>query len=235
MRKLSVKIAHGFWPVAYSLLFVFVSQAQAAPCYGTRMPAKNKFFAGLQNYTLFNRYLENEAGEMRSTQYFFQLSYGVSDWISVDLKSGLGNIKQNPQTRAELDYPSNFAGGYGFRVRLLDQEKIKAVVGFQHISVHPRSIQLGEDKHQAVLDDWQVSLLASYDLNSLVPYIGTRLSRVDYIHWNVGDRKRIMSDLTKCVGLIVGADLSLNDRTWLNIEGQLIDSEALAVSLNFAF
>ena len=259
MRKMPVKVnkSHGVGDAGYgagktprfcsgqaecrtilTCLFFLVASlgySFAAPCYGTRMPVKNKFIAGLQNYTIFKRYLENSMGKVRSVQYFFQLSYGVLNWLSIDLKIGPGNIKQNPPGSAELHYPTNFAGGYGLRVKLLDGEKVKSVLGFQHISVHPKSIHLGNDKNQAILDDWQFSLLASYGFKKFTPYIGTRWSRVDYIHWNAGDRKRVMSDLTKSVGLICGADIAFNKETWLNIEGQFLDSEALAVSLNFSF
>jgi hypothetical protein len=109
------------------------------------------------------------------------------------------------------------------------------VFGFQHISVHPKSIHLGGIKHKGVLDDWQVSLLASYDFAKIALYPGTKWSRVDYIHWIEEDRKRTMSDLTKDVGLILGVDLPLTKKSWFNLEGQLFDGEAVAFSLNFSF
>ena len=87
----------------------------------------------------------------------------------------------------------------------------------------------------AILDDWQVSLLASYDFLKFTPYLGAKFSRVDYIHWVAGNRKRRMSDLTKTLGLVFGLDLTLTEKTWLNLEGQLIDGEAAALSFNFKF
>jgi len=219
-------------PTTYYLL---PTNLNAAPCYGTRMPERNKFFIGTESYIIFKRYLENEQGKLRNVQYFLNLSYGVFDWLSIDLKGGAGNIKQHPVGSDEIDYPSNFAGGYGFRLKFYDREKIKIVFGFQHISVHPKSVHLGIDKNKAVLDDWQVSLLASYDFKKITPYLGTRWSRVDYIHWTPGSRKRTMSDLTKSVGLIVGLDIPATKKLWFNVEGQFFDSEALALSLNYSF
>lgn len=209
--------------------------SQAAPCYGTKMPEQSKFFGGVQTYIIFNRYLEASRGELRSTQHFFQLSWGVYDWLSIDLKGGAGNIKQHPFGSDEIDYTSSFAGGYGFRVKLYDENKTKIVFGFQHISVHPKATHLNGTKNRAVLDDWQTSILASYDLTKFTPYLGIKLSRMDYIHWVEEDRKREMSDLTKTLGLVCGLDIPLSRNTWLNLEGQFLDSEAAAISVNFSF
>ena len=90
-------------------------------------------------------------------------------------------------------------------------------------------------ENKAILDDWQVSILASYSFSKFTPYLGTKWSRVDYIHWVDDERKRRMSDLTKDIGLVLGLDIPLSDKTWLNLEGQLFDGEALASSFNISF
>jgi hypothetical protein len=230
-------------PIFWSLVIIWnlvlgawnFTPCYAAPCYGTKMPDKKKFFAGVQSHSIIKRYLEEDYGKIRSMQHFLLISYGVFDWLSIDLKVGAGNIKQHPLGSDEVDYSSGFAGGYGFRIRLFDTGTSKMVFGFQHISVHPRKLHLGPVKHTAVLDDWQVSLLVSHRLGKITPYLGAKWSRVDYIHWVEENRKRRMSDLTKDVGLVLGCDIPFNDRVWINLEGQAIDSEALALSLNFSF
>ncbi len=212
-----------------------VLPSYAAPCYGTKMPQRKELFSGLQSHTIFKRYLEDEFGKIRGAQYFLLLSYGVYDWFSIDLKGGAGNIKQHPVGSDELDYPSSFAGGYGFRLKLYTREKNKIVFGFQHISVHPKSIRIGDIRHKAILDDWQYSLLVSHDFKKLTPYLGARWSRIDYIHRIEGTRKRLMSDLTKSAGFIFGFDIPVAQKIWLNLEGQAFDSEAFAFSLNYNF
>jgi len=221
--------------IVFILLFSFTVCAQAAPCYGTKMPEKKKFFCGLQTHVIFKRYLEGEYGKLRSTQHFLLLSYGISNWLSLDLKGGAGNMKQHPAGRDEVDYPSSFNGGYGFRLKPYDKENLKMVFGFQHISVHPKAIRLGATKHGAVLDDWQVSFLASRYFKKINPYLGAKFSRVDYIHWIEEDRKRVMSDLTKCFGLVSGADFMLGEGFWVNLEGQFFDAAAAALSINLKF
>jgi hypothetical protein len=199
------------------------------------MPDKKGFSVGVETYSIFKRYLEDQNGKLRSWQEFLLLSYGVYDWLSIDLKGGSGYIKQHPVANDELDYPTSFAGGYGFRLKLYDKKKYKVVFGFQHISVHPQSIHLGSVKNKAVLDDWQFSFLVSRDFTKITPYLGTRWSRIDYIHWVGDDRERIMSDLTKSIGFIFGLDVPLTKKVWVNLEGQLFDSEAASCSVNYNF
>jgi len=212
-----------------------LKEANSSPCYGTHMPKEKKFIVGIQNHTIFKRYLEDDFGKLRSLQNFILLSYGLSDWFSLDLKGGAGYIKQHPLSNDELDYSTGFAGGYGFRIKFYDKEKIKMVLGFQHISVHPKSSSQDNQKNQAILDDWQGSFLLSYDFKRISPYLGTKLSRMDYIHKQEGARKRKMSDLTKSMGLVLGMDFNIDKRSYLNLEAQLLDVEALAVSINYDF
>ena len=209
--------------------------ANAAPCYGTDMPGARKLTTGIQSYSILDRDLEGDSGSVRSTQSFLILSYGVYDWLAIDLKGGAGNIKQHPPTSDELDYRSSFAGGYGLRILVYDSKAIKAVFGFQHISVHPSSTDIGDTKHRAILDDWQASFLVSRGFNKCTPYAGIRLSRVDYIHWNNGQRKRVMSDLTENIGLILGTDFLLSDKIRINLEGEFFDTEAFSLGIDYRF
>ena len=217
------------------LILCLVPVSFAAPSYGTNLPEKNKFIAEFESYSIFGRDLENDYGEVKSQQEFFGLSYGIFDWLSIDLKAGAGNIKADPNASSKVDYPTSFAGGYGFRLKFYDEEKIRAVMGFQHISVHPRHAHAEGVKNRAILDDWQVSLLGSYSLGRVTPYIGARWSRIDYIHWTGENRKRIMSDLGKSTGLIVGVDLPVTENIFIDLEGQFFDSEALACSVKYNF
>jgi hypothetical protein len=44
-----------------------------------------------------------------------------------------------------------------------------------------------------------------------------------------------MSDLTKSIGFIFGLDVPLTKKVWVNLEGQLFDSEAASCSVNYNF
>ncbi len=207
----------------------------AAPAYGTRLPDKFHLVVGGQTHVVFNRGLEDANGEMSSIQHFLLLSFGIADWLSLDLKGGAGDIEQDPDNGNKIQYPAFMGGGYGFRVRLCNDERVKAVLGFQHISIHPYSVFIGNTKNKAVLDDWQLSLLGSYDLKWLTPYAGVKWSRMDYIHWVEDFRKRKQSDSSDVAGLVAGIDIPFGKRTWINIEGQFLDSQAVAASINYQF
>jgi len=221
--------------LALTIIGFLTADIYAAPCYGTRMPRRKEFSVGLQSHSIFKRYLENENGKLRSLQQFLLLSAGVFDWLAIDLKVGAGNITQHPVGSSEIDYPYGFSGGYGFRLKLYDAKNMRSVFGFQHISVHPKSKDAAGLKNKAILDDWQFSFLVSRQLGWVMPYVGARWSRLDYIHRVGGQRKRKMSDLTKSTGFILGLDLNLTKRSWINLEGEFFDSEAFAVSLNHDF
>lgn len=235
--KLNTKRTHfKFYALVFTFTFCALSfTSYAAPCYGTRMPKKKQLSWGLEVYSIMKRDLEEDIGRIKSFQHFLLLSCGITDWFSIDLKGGCGKIKQHPSGGEEISYPTNFAGGYGLRLRVYEKENFKAVFGFQHISVHPKSKHEGNEKNQAVLDDWQISLLASYGFKRLTPYLGARWSRVDYIHRVDGQRKRVMSDLGESIGLIAGIDIGLSDKCWLNFEGQALDGQAFAASINYSF
>ncbi|MFH0762272.1 MAG: hypothetical protein V1925_00050 [Candidatus Omnitrophota bacterium] len=222
--------------LAFVFVFFLASASCGAPCYGTKMPARNKIFAGAQYYNIFKRYLEgSDNGKMSSQQEFVLLSYGIFDWLSIDLKGGAGDIKQQFPGRDRLNYSEFLGGGYGFRLRAYEKEKIKAAFGFQHISIHPKILHPAGQKNKAVLDDWQLSALVSYDFKKITPYLGGRWSRADYIHWVDGERSRVKSELDKSFGFIYGCDIALTERMWLNLEGQAFDSDAFALSLNYSF
>lgn len=221
--------------LCFFLSFCIVNPCYAAPCYGTKMPEKNQLFAGVQTHSVLNRYLINQNGKMRSLQNFVLFSYGIFDWLCLDLKGGAGNIKQQSPGVERLDYATYLGAGYGFRMRLYDSKKTKTVFGFQHISIHPHKLHVNGIKRKSVLDDWQFSLLISRTFPIITPYIGTKWSRMDYILWTNGERSRIKSDRTRSIGLIVGADIPLGEKVWFNIEGNFFDSEAFSTSLNFRF
>lgn len=234
MRGMPIK-SFIFLILIFNFTFLIFNFSDAAPCYGAKMPEKKQVQMGFQYYNLFKRYLEDSRGKMRSQNEFLLLSYGVFDWLAIDLKGGAGDIRQHPLGVDEVNYSAGFAGGYGIRLKFLDKKGIKGVLGFQHISVHPKSTFVSDVKNKAILDDWQWSLLGSYGFKIITPYLGTRWSRVDYIHWVGDNRKRIMSDFTKSVGFIYGFDIPLSEKIWVNLEGSAFDSDSFSCSVNYSF
>jgi hypothetical protein len=216
------------------IVIISCTPVYSAPCYGTKMPEKGEFFSGLEGYYI-ERGLEKSQGRIKSLQNFLVISYGISEWFSIDLKIGPGAIKRYDAPQDNVNYRPRFDGGYGFRIRLFEKDKARLVGGFQHISVHPFTANLNGKKYKSVLDDWQGSMLASYDFSCITPYAGLVVSRTDYINWIDNNRKRHMSDTDRLAGLVLGSNVNITDKMWLNIETSLFNSKSLALSLNARF
>ncbi|MFA4991229.1 MAG: hypothetical protein WC569_01425 [Candidatus Omnitrophota bacterium] len=223
--------------VILGVLFLACSGVSyAAPAYGTHMPEKGHWTWGLEGDFLVDRDLADDQGSTNGSRYFLTGSLGIFDWLCFDGKVGIGNVEWDRVGASDLDYETNFAGGYGFRIKGYENEKwgIKTVVGFQHISVHPLGADEGIDKHQVIIDDWQGSLLVSKDIGSFVPYCGARYGSVDFIKWvNEHDRKRIKSD--DFLGLVLGADYWIDSNTKVNLEGAFIDGQEYAIGISRDF
>lgn len=220
--------------------FIFLTVvpfSYATPIYGPELPEKGKIHIGAQTHYVNEKELQDDYGEMQSLQHFLLLSYGITDWFSLDLKGGAGNVRITFSDGSKLKYPAYMAGGYGFRIKAydFDENKGKVIVGFQHISVHPYSIWIGNTKHKAVLDDWQWSTLASYDFSFVHPYLGFKWATMDYIHWVSGDRNLVKTDKNKRMGCVLGFNIPISEKLWFNVEGHFIDSEAASFSFMYKF
>lgn len=219
-----------FMPLAYRV-------AYAAPAYGTHMPEKRHWTGGVEGNFLIDRNLDNDEGCTSGNRYFLTLSYGIFEWLSLDGKIGVGDVHwDRTQGNDDLDYDTNFAGAYGFRIKGYENEDwgIKSVAGFQHMSVHPDAVNQGGEKHETIIDEWQGTVIISKDVGDVVPYLGARYGTVDFIKWvDEHDRKRIQSE--KYYGVIVGMDYWLNEKTRINLEGAFLDGEEVAVGVSYDF
>jgi len=219
----------------YAILY-FPVILEAAPCYGTRFPQEGKLGIGAEAHVIENRHLKKDFGKVSSQQYFYTMSYGVFDWLSLDGKIGIGDVTHRPLSGGKTNYSSSFAGGYGFRVKPYknDQQKIEAVFGFQHISVHPYSKQVNSATNTVILDDWQISGLVSKAIGGFTPYAGARLTRLDLIHRINGlGRERKESDVDICP--VIGADFSITEKDYLNAELRFIEETSFNVGLTHNF
>lgn len=213
-------------------LFYIQPVSFAAPCYGTHMPDKGKLSIGGQAHVIENKKLKGDYGKVSSRQYFYQMSWGVFDWFSLDGKIGIGDVTYRQPNKDKVTYQTNCAGGYGFRAKIYknDRQKIDVVCGFQHISVHPGTKVIDGSTNYVILDDWQGSSLVSKDLGLFTPYIGGRLTRLDVIHRIKGNsRKRKSSEVDFLP--VVGTDYNLSNSSFINIEARFIKE----ISFNIGF
>lgn len=209
----------------------------AAPSNGTRLPSRFRIESGYEYNAMFKCALVDSFGDISTQDHFYTLSYGVADWFSLDGKIGFGDVTEKNGKLPALSYSNGFAGGYGFRVRVLDDKRrgLRGIIGFQHISVHPKKRNIDNDKYEAILDDWQGSAVLAKDFKFLTVYAGMKGSQCQLIYTlNEHDRKWVSPDWH--LGLITGVELYLFDKkARLNAEGRFFDETALTAAVSYLF
>jgi len=226
-----------FCKTLFFLLFfaICIKNILACPIEGPNMPNKGRWKTGLQTNVMFDKEMKNPQGEVKSSQYFLTASFGFTDWLCFDGKAGIGGITFDIKDSQKIQYPVNLAGGYGGRIKLYEDNKndIKCILGLHHISVHPHSTKINDVKHEAVMDEWQVSLLAAKKIFKLTPYIAGKFSKIFLIRKVDGARKRIKPE--DDWGLVVGSDLDISESARLNVEGRFFDETSFSAGFNYAF
>lgn len=219
-----------------TLSLVVVDNLLSAPCYGTHMPAKKNWFAGVEYNFVIERKFQNNQGRVKNPDQFIMLSYGIFDWLSIDLKGGTGKLIYKDSEYGDQKLSTNFAGGYGFRIKLWENknESAKIVSGFQHISVHPKRVHTADGRYTVIVDEWQGSCLGSISIKQFEPYLGFKYETYDLIRW-VRDNNRKRYKSKDNWGLILGTDFWISKNVKLNLEYHLLDEKAISISVGFDF
>ncbi|MFH1847709.1 MAG: hypothetical protein ABH825_00650 [Candidatus Omnitrophota bacterium] len=199
------------------------------------MPKKGQWYMGLESNVVLERDMRKGLEDAKSAQYFYNASFGLYDWLSFDGKAGLGDLEFGTADMGTLDYDPGFAGGYGLRFKLYDDQKdsIKAILGFHHISDHPPSERINDVSYAAVYDEWQMSFLVSKRIRAFQPYLGAKASQLFVIR-----RDSLQSDWSwngsdDHFGVVAGSSINLNSRWFINLEGRLIDENAFSVAISY--
>ncbi|MDD4956316.1 MAG: hypothetical protein PHH49_05920 [Candidatus Omnitrophica bacterium] len=227
--------------IAYTLLIslaFFPATTEACPSNGSHLVPKGRAEAGIEYNIMYRRDIERSYGELRTQDLFYTVSLGIFDWLALDGKIGIGDIRhRNSPVLPDLEYRTAFAGGYGFRAELFRHRPsgIRIIGGAQHISVHPQDTTNGNNKYESFLDDWQVSALVVKDLRYASLYAGGKLSDCEIVYkTNKHDKKRRFSE--DHVGFIGGMDICLpGDRLRLNAELRLFDETAFSTGISYSF
>ena len=223
----------------YFIIIIFLLysfKTYASPTYGTNMPHKGKYATGYQSNIIFKHDLSDSYGNVRSIQHFYELSYGVYDWLTVDGKIGIGNLRAKGGVHPKVEHNYGFAGGYGFRLRVLDDagNKIRVMTGFQHISVHPPSRNLNGDKREEIYEDWQASLLSSKDIGIFTPFAGAKISYGNLIQkTNNIDRKN--RPPAYYAGAVIGCNVKISKDLYISVESHFIDEVSLSTGIYYTF
>jgi predicted small secreted protein len=171
----------------------------------------------------------------------FGSSRTQADWRFDDAVAGT-------VTRIDMQTKYNFLWGAGARAILYEWCNTSLGVGGRYSSANYRPVWMTSDGLVQPVSgthcswrEWQVNLDVSYKIDLFTPYIGIKYSNAQTKLKNF--TVPISSDLTGSnsfknrvpVGLYVGCALSTGKYFMLNIEGRLIDEEAVTISGDFRF
>ena len=207
----------------------------AAPVYGPNMPARDRWFMGCQTNLVFERNMRKGLGEAESVQYFYDSSYGIYDWFSFDGKLGIGDTAFDTREAGGLSLKDGFAGGYGVRFRIYNNEgqRLKAIFGFQHISAHPPCKEVNNVKYSAIWDEWQLSLLVATTIGDRwQPYVGAKASQLYIIRRDNQETDWRWNGARDHVGLFAGVSFEMGKDWYLNVDGRLIDETAVSAGIH---
>lgn len=216
--------------------FSLASRLYAAPTYGPDMPEKGKINIGYQSNIVFKHRLSDPYGKIKSGQNFLDLSYGVYDWFAFDGKLGVGDAAHEGASFGTVDYGYSFAGGYGFRIKLMDNAKYKAkaALGFHHISVHEQDRIINNDKYESFLDDWQADLTVSRSFGKVDPFIGVKASKFDMVY-NIDHGGRKRRPPKYWTGVVAGCGINVMDNISIKVEGHFIDETSLSSGIYYKY
>lgn len=219
----------------FSIFYFLSSICYAAPVYGPKMPKRSQWFIGFEGNLVFKREMKKNLGDAESNQYFYNASYGLYDWFSFDGKLGMGDAEFDTREAGKLDFGSGFSGGYGARFRIYNNQEnmIKAIFGFHHISAHPPKEVIHNMKYAAIWDEWQVSLLLSKAIGKIEPYVGVKASELFIIRKDNITDEWAWNGAKDHVGIFAGAAIDLPKNWLLDVEGRFIDETALSVALSY--
>lgn len=217
------------------MLFLFCECALAIPSEGNFLPALHKTIWGVQFNHIFLRDFNKVESKASTTQYFIKASYALYEWFFIDGKVGLGNIGFKANDGLELNFKSGFAGGYGFRALIYENETLglKSILGFQHISCHPFKDTVNQTEYKVIWDEWQGTWLFVKEWNKAALYFGPQYSAAQ-LKYKVDEyRRRLKAE--DSWGVLIGGNYRLRENLSINAEMRFFDELAVNTGIYYKF
>lgn len=162
-----------------------------------------------------------------------------ADWRFVDSANGVHRI--------EMETNYGFLWGVGARAVLYEEEEMCLTLGgrFETSSFLPSwltsdGVPQSVSRGHVDWTEWQIDLDFSYTIDIFAPYIGakysharTELSGFLYPISEKGSNNQFKNRIP--MGIVIGCGLSSGKYFMLNLEGRLIDEEAVTVSGDIRF
>jgi len=174
--------------------------------------------------------------------------YGVFGSSRAQADWRFGDISAATVTRIEMETKYSFLWGVGARAILYEWCNTSFGLGGRYSSSNYEPVWLTADGFIQPVSgshfhwrEWQINMDASYRIDLFSPYIGIKYSnaRTELKNFSVPISANLVgSNSFKNripVGLYVGCTLSTGQYFMLNIEGRVIDEEAVTISGDFRF
>lgn len=216
-------------------LFLFSNSALAIPAEGEFLPSLHNWIWGIQFNHIFRRDFNKVEGKASTTQYFIKTSYAITERFFLDAKAGWGGVKFKRKDQSKIDYPTNFAGGYGLRYLFYEDAKtgIKAIFGFQHISCHPHKREMENVTYKVIWDEWQTTTLFIKEWRKTAFYFGPQYSSAQLKYEVDKLRRRLKTE--DSWGALAGCDYRFTKDTSVNVEARFFDEWALNFGVSYKF
>lgn len=221
--------------IAVVIFLLSSVNAIAIPSEGNFLPEKHKSIWGFQFNNIFLRDFNKLEGKGSTKQYFLKASYALTNRFYLDGKIGLGSVKFRRNDGIDLNFSSGFAGGYGFRYLLWENNQCgwKSILGFQHISCHPFKDTVNNVKHRVIWDEWQGTWLFMKEWENKALYFGPQYSAAQ-LKYKVDDfRRRLKTE--DSWGLLFGGDYSLSKKMSISAELRVLDEWAINTGISYKF
>lgn len=220
--------------LAVPLTLFMAGVVYAVPIKGPYFLKNRQFEAGFESNIVLRRDIDDIATKIKSSQFFYCMSYGLFDWLNIEGKFGTGDVAGDQYSSQKFYYNYNWGGGYGLRIKAYENKKVKFILGCHHISIHPDANKNTDSRtHKAILDETQFDATAGLKGERFSPYLGVKAGLCRLIRRIDTERATLRSE--ENYGFALGFDYMLKNNLRLNAESRFVDEYALTCGLNYIF
>ena len=193
------------------------------------------FYGGKIGVLIMNRFMPYAilGGAEAKKQQFKIDSRKIKFETDYDFVWGVGGTAMLYETKLEGMGNGQLRIGVDGRYRQ-SHLKVDKVVR-DGVSYNASDAAVTQSKYE--LEQWQVALAVSYQIEQIIPYVGVKYSDAtgEAITTISGTKYKNDFENDDNVGIFVGGDILINDSFTANIEGRFIDETALSLGATLRF
>jgi len=192
------------------------------------------FFGGKCGILFMDRYIAyGILGAGKALQKFQADGNNIKWDTDYSFVWGIGGTAMLYETKVQELWNGTFRIGLDGRYRQSHLDVDKVTGDSTNFNLTPSAVT--SSKYE--LDEWQVALAVSYQIENVIPYVGVKYSDTTGEAETTANGTEYKVDLEADdnVGIFTGCDLVLNDMFSINVEGRFIDETALTAAAAIRF